>query len=149
MRTLPPYKPYTNMCETCHRNIPGYFRVTNFECNYCRRGYSFEFHNISEQMRKSGKCFICGDKTKLHVHHKDKNKKNNSPDNLMILCVQCHGSIHKHGLKMPIAVKRGSFGKRLIYKNNPGVAVKIDKRDHRYGKVFTKKIKNEHVYLLV
>lgn len=148
MKSLPPYKPYVNICQTCHRSISGYFRVNNYECSYCKKGYSFYFNKLSRQLRKNGECFICKDKTKLHVHHKDKNKKNNSFDNLMILCFQCHSSIHRHNLKMPIEVRRGSFGKRLIYKNSPGIAEKLNKKDKRYGKVFTRKIKNEHIYLL-
>ena len=39
-------------------------------------------------------CAVCGLRGKLEVHHKDKNRKNNSPENLMIVCPKCHGNIH-------------------------------------------------------
>lgn len=44
-------------------------------------------------------CEICGEKAsgkRLHIHHKDKNHSNNSLDNLMVVCVNCHNNvIHK------------------------------------------------------
>jgi len=41
------------------------------------------------------KCKICN-KTPMtpHLHHKDGNKKNNSKDNLIVLCSSCHAYIH-------------------------------------------------------
>lgn len=42
------------------------------------------------------RCNICGFdiKSALQVHHIDFNHKNNSIDNLMILCANCHCQIH-------------------------------------------------------
>jgi 5-methylcytosine-specific restriction endonuclease McrA len=43
------------------------------------------------------KCMICDFKEgnrRLNVHHKDKNWKNNSPENLIILCRDCHNLWH-------------------------------------------------------
>jgi len=44
------------------------------------------------------KCVVCGETQfyltrRLHVHHKDKNRKNNDLSNLEILCVKCHNTI--------------------------------------------------------
>lgn len=37
-------------------------------------------------------CFICKKLPKiLHIHHIDYNKKNCNPDNLIALCISCHG----------------------------------------------------------
>jgi len=46
---------------------------------------------------KPNKCEICGElkKTKLLAHHRDGNRKNNTMDNLMILCYSCHNVIHR------------------------------------------------------
>ncbi len=46
------------------------------------------------------KCDICGisDKDVLIVHHRDKNRDNNSIKNLQILCANCHLKIHKRGM---------------------------------------------------
>lgn len=41
-------------------------------------------------------CEICGVNVqgrKLHVHHKDKNRKNNDLKNLQVVCVECHNKI--------------------------------------------------------
>ena len=43
------------------------------------------------------RCEVCGfvetDEVRLHVHHKDGNDLNDSPDNLMLVCPSCHGKI--------------------------------------------------------
>ena len=42
------------------------------------------------------KCEECGvDDIQLDVHHIDKNTKNNTIDNLKILCIKCHKKLHK------------------------------------------------------
>lgn len=42
------------------------------------------------------KCSQCGfkDIRALEVHHKDKNRKNNDLENLLLLCANCHKIIH-------------------------------------------------------
>jgi len=41
-------------------------------------------------------CEFCGVTEGVHIHHKDKNRKNNSLDNLQVVCVSCHNNIlHK------------------------------------------------------
>lgn len=39
-------------------------------------------------------CEICGSQRFLVVHHIDQHRKNNSPDNLMMLCRHCHAQVH-------------------------------------------------------
>lgn len=43
-------------------------------------------------------CKICGHKDKrvIEVHHIDKNRKNNSINNLVWLCRNCHFLVHNH-----------------------------------------------------
>ena len=41
------------------------------------------------------KCNVCGSKINLGIHHKDLDHYNNAPDNLQVLCVSCHSSLHK------------------------------------------------------
>lgn len=38
-------------------------------------------------------CELCGSKEHLHVHHKDKNHRNNTIENLAWLCVKCHNNV--------------------------------------------------------
>lgn len=54
------------------------------------RSLAFDYYQINE-------CSICGyDKVPeiLQVHHKDQNKLNNVPENLEILCPNCHYEKH-------------------------------------------------------
>lgn len=39
-------------------------------------------------------CEHCGSTTKLGIHHKNRNWRDNSIDNLMTLCASCHTSLH-------------------------------------------------------
>lgn len=40
------------------------------------------------------KCNICGSTEGLVIHHKDKNRENNDPENLQLLCSSCHKKKH-------------------------------------------------------
>ena len=42
---------------------------------------------------KKSKCETCGSTKNLMVHHKDGNRKNNSPSNHKTLCWSCHEKI--------------------------------------------------------
>lgn len=42
------------------------------------------------------KCFFCGLKGRLHVHHKDGNHNNNDLENLMWVCAKCHNTKAHH-----------------------------------------------------
>ena len=48
----------------------------------------------ARQMKKRTVCEKCRETTNLHVHHKDRNPANNSPDNLAVLCASCHLTLH-------------------------------------------------------
>ena len=45
-------------------------------------------------LRDDRMCVICSKTTKLCVHHIDKNRQNNTLENLATLCSSCHGKIH-------------------------------------------------------
>ena len=51
---------------------------------------------------KEKKCQECGYENEhaLEVHHIDKDRKNNSKENLHIVCANCHTLIHKNKLKL-------------------------------------------------
>jgi endogenous inhibitor of DNA gyrase (YacG/DUF329 family) len=46
-------------------------------------------------------CEICGSQSRLGLHHKDRNRTNNSPENLQTLCPTCHTRLHWAEDKMP------------------------------------------------
>lgn len=80
--------------------------------------------------RASQKCEICGWRLAievLQVHHKDRNTKNNSLDNLQILCPTCHAFLHfqeKTGFFTPVVDKAkyllGQKRKNLRYNYTMG-----------------------------
>jgi hypothetical protein len=56
---------------------------------------------FGEALKTTSVCFVCGGTYKLAVHHLDhkgqnvpKKQRNNAPDNIQILCIRCHGSLH-------------------------------------------------------
>ena len=49
--------------------------------------------------RDEHKCQICDSVYLLHVHHIDENVKNNSIDNLVTLCAECHYRVHSKELR--------------------------------------------------
>lgn len=40
------------------------------------------------------RCTQCSSTDRLHIHHIDKNRKNNEVTNLQVLCLACHNKIH-------------------------------------------------------
>lgn len=85
------------------------FESLGFLCRDClskESDYPDEFsEDLKRKMRRrAGKeCERCGvDQSshreehgqRLHVHHKDRDKQNNEPDNLEVLCKSCHEEEH-------------------------------------------------------
>lgn len=50
-------------------------------------------------------CAKCGATESLEIHHKDKNPRHNTEDNLIVLCSKCHHLWHKAGTKATFADK--------------------------------------------
>ncbi len=68
--------------------------------------YGFDFNEelkVLVRKRDNFTCQICKKrqiKPKLDVHHKDENKKNNSPNNLISFCHYCHINLHNKKIKL-------------------------------------------------
>ncbi len=66
-----------------------------------RLTFTGEYTTVRKAMILRGllkQCETCGFKDDIRVlgiHHKDKNRNNNSPENLIVLCPTCHSLIHK------------------------------------------------------
>ena len=54
---------------------------------------STAYYRARKAVTKS-ECERCGVTERLHVHHKDKNPLNDSPQNLQVLCSKCHAKVH-------------------------------------------------------
>ena len=66
-------------------------------------------------LKENSECEICGKTSQLHIHHVDRNKRNNDMDNLKVRCSQCHISLHRSEGKELIKVDYQLHGVRLIY----------------------------------
>lgn len=58
-------------------------------------GSSQGYYQKKAKVHKTMQCERCGERNvRLDVHHIDKDKSNNSVENIMILCVSCHAKLH-------------------------------------------------------
>lgn len=73
------------------------------ERKYCSRTCGNTRSKVGDSMlckraRKHLKtnCEVCSSDYMLAAHHKDKNRENNTSENIQTLCVRCHAKFH-HG----------------------------------------------------
>lgn len=90
------------------------------------------------------KCVKCGcdDEEVLIKHHIDGNRLNTNPNNLMILCSNCHMKIHKrnfnHGCNhKPINLKSEIFNNLRLEEE----LLKLKERDKKVDKYLINKFK--------
>lgn len=82
-------------------------RANTIKCNGSNSGknnsqYTYGLYYMERKLKREIKqCEICGVDFNLlksfrykQIHHKDKNRHNNSRENLLLLCSKCHGRIH-------------------------------------------------------
>ena len=98
------WKPKLRECKRCKRRLPHHAKGL---CNGCyntlfnlekAKAYNYKkWHNVDlELYRKVTKqCMVCGFDKIVELHHLDKNKKNNSENNLIGLCPNHHKMIHQ------------------------------------------------------
>lgn len=70
--------------------------------------YHSGWEKLSKRIRLLYPCAICGENNLAlkESHHIDFNKKNNSPENAIVVCTECHAGIHNgtHHLPDPLPV---------------------------------------------
>jgi hypothetical protein len=64
--------------------------------------------------RYNHKCIFCGSREKLHIHHIDINRKNNSLKNLLLVCVHCHFKCHGRSANKDIEEKIVSLRRKGV-----------------------------------
>lgn len=110
-------KLFLCFCKNCGKEFEEYLcRIRNNRGKYCSKecfskyrkgkpniknretknanwkgGISYEYANRLKQKKE---CEICKQKTNLRIHHKDRNRKNNKIENLIVVCEACHRKIH-------------------------------------------------------
>jgi 5-methylcytosine-specific restriction endonuclease McrA len=55
--------------------------------------YEMKKNRVIKMKNTKGKCEVCG-KQGQHIHHIDGSKDNHVLENLILLCVKCHGIVH-------------------------------------------------------
>ena len=100
-RDLPLQNGYRRLCYTCP------YAERNGKALYCRRhrmaitvrdkyGLKEWKTKRAEILARDGhRCRICGAEKYLHIHHRDGDRTNDSADNLVTLCEQCHRRVHR------------------------------------------------------
>lgn len=130
------YYKYKRKCRKCSREylvkeIP---RSSPY-CRDCRIGkglvkrvfYNSTFYKnrLIVLERDKNKCRNCSSiKKKLHIHHIDCNKSNNSLSNLITLCDTCHQALH--GIYTKEELRKGDIFSLFSKMNIKKVQEKID-----------------------
>ena len=88
-----PIKDYKKSKGTCSRRCANtHFRSGENNGNYKNSVKEYATQCFRYHDRK---CIICGESDAVDVHHLDKNRKNNSIDNLIPLCPTHHAYCHR------------------------------------------------------
>ncbi len=97
------WKPKLKKCSKCGRELPHHAKGlcagcynTTFHLEKAKNGNYKRYHNIDPALYKkiTEKCLICEFGKVVDLHHLDKNRKNNSPDNMIGLCPNHHSMLH-------------------------------------------------------
>ena len=90
-------------------------------------------------IREVGKCENCNDKKSLEVHHikKESDGGGNTPNNLIVLCHECHKDKAHRG-SLSATEQRKKIRKRSVKLQN-GIKVILDKAKKRQQKTTSKK----------
>jgi len=101
------YQKYLLNYVIPEQNRPRYNVAATFTLKH-ERAVTLTSNNPSvmkHQRKAVGVCICCGSDENLHVHHIDKNRCNNLPENLLVLCAKCHKKEHLElNLKCPTAI---------------------------------------------
>ena len=76
------------------------------------RNSNARYHGLSAKAAKkitksAGRCSRCGvKKGRIDIHHKDRDKRNQAPENREVLCHRCHMQEHRDEIGWAIYHKR-------------------------------------------
>lgn len=75
-------------CSGCYNSL---FHIESVKANNYSKRYNVTYEKYNEL---TSKCIICGFDKIVSLHHLDKSHENNSENNLVGLCPNCHAMIH-------------------------------------------------------
>jgi hypothetical protein len=80
--------------KECHSQLMHNVQMEN-NSNMKHGGSQGRYQRIRREL-KPDVCEKCGATlpTRIDTHHKDRDKTNNNPSNIMVLCVNCHAYLH-------------------------------------------------------
>ena len=80
-------------------------RKARVEKSRFKSRYSNKFREKSKELKVEARnnrgCCLCGSHEYLTVHHANLDVDNNSDENLVVLCWDCHSKFHRHMHKKP------------------------------------------------
>lgn len=80
--------------DGCFTQLMHRIQLDDQNSNWCHGGSQSRYQRVARES-KHYVCEECGaSNVRLDVHHKNKDKSDNSPNNLKILCVSCHAKEH-------------------------------------------------------
>jgi 5-methylcytosine-specific restriction endonuclease McrA len=71
----------------------GFIKIGHTNQEY-RPAHASAYHIAYQILGREKRCEICGSSRNIDVHHIDHDYRNNTIDNIMILCRRCHIKIH-------------------------------------------------------
>ncbi|KAF1076418.1 HNH endonuclease [Methanogenium sp. MK-MG] len=99
-RDIPGLNAYRRLCYSCP------YGERNGDVLLCRRHdivvtvrdkYGLKEWKQLRQVilaRDEHRCRLCGAEEYLHIHHRDGDRTNDAPENLITLCERCHSRVH-------------------------------------------------------
>jgi uncharacterized protein YlaI len=77
------------------KELTGLSRPMFFRYKRLLNGVSKQLDEFKRYPIDKDKCYFCQKEEKLFVHHIDFNRLNNNPENLIVLCSNCHRRLHQ------------------------------------------------------
>lgn len=117
-RDMPGKNAYRRLCYSCpyaERSEGVLFCKRHSMAITVRDKYGLkEWKKLREIIlaRDEHRCRLCGAEEYLHIHHRDNDPTNDSPENLVTLCERCHSRVHAHNgqeVCPPCLQERGRF----------------------------------------
>ena len=122
----------TLICKFCNNTFkPSKRQLDQRTCSYsCSVKYRYilkygpDYMSVSsykkERLKIDPKCELCGWNNipqVMEVHHKDRNRRNNTKPNLILICPNCHSIDHYLGKDGQFQQNLGRKAKNAIIKN--------------------------------
>ena len=118
-------KVFKRKCAYCGKDIITKHVTKRYCSSYCneRHRHFFKKHPKEWELtrehileRYNYKCAVCGKKGKLYIHHIQPIalRGDNTENNLISLCIKCHGKIHKAIIEL---LRNNRNDKKINYKN--------------------------------